>query len=125
MDTSPGQPSTSQVASMVFTESKPASGLIKSGDNVMIKVPSGDIKSVQVHDRPKKINLGKFGSFNMDHLIGHPYGLSYEILKDGALHVRPPDLMEELGGKTVQASVNLKLTRFFLRGHQRHKPAHS
>ncbi|KAG8851242.1 tRNA (adenine(58)-N(1))-methyltransferase non-catalytic subunit trm6 [Tulasnella sp. 330] len=76
--------------------SAPIPGTIKSGDHVLIKLPSGDIKTVQVHDKPKKVNLGKFGSFNMSQLIGHPFGLSYEILRDGDLKVRKPEPMEDL-----------------------------
>ncbi|KAG9007838.1 tRNA (adenine(58)-N(1))-methyltransferase non-catalytic subunit trm6 [Tulasnella sp. JGI-2019a] len=76
--------------------SPPDPGIIKAGDNVLIRLPSGDIKTVQILDKPKKVNLGKFGSFNMAQLVGHPFGLSYEILRDGDLKVRKPEPMEDL-----------------------------
>ncbi len=75
--------------------------LIKSGDFILVKTPSGDVRNVSIQGDEKqakrKVNLGKFGSFTQAHLIGHPYGLAYEIMPDGNLKVRAPERMEELG----------------------------
>ncbi|KAG8907198.1 tRNA (adenine(58)-N(1))-methyltransferase non-catalytic subunit trm6 [Tulasnella sp. 417] len=69
---------------------------IKSGDNVLLRLPSGDYRNLKVHDKPGRITLGKFGSFHQKELIGHPYGLSYEILPEGKIRVRQPETMTEL-----------------------------
>lgn len=44
----------------------------------------------------RNVSLGRFGSFNSSHLIGQPYGLSYEIV-DSELRVLPPKLLQEVG----------------------------
>ncbi|KAG8945308.1 tRNA (adenine(58)-N(1))-methyltransferase non-catalytic subunit trm6 [Tulasnella sp. 408] len=69
---------------------------IKSGDNVLLRLPSGDYRNLKVHDKPGRITLGKFGSFHQKELIGHPYGLSYEILPEGKIRVREAETMTEL-----------------------------
>lgn len=48
---------------------------------------------IQLH---RTINLGKYGSFNSDLLVGQPYGLSYDIV-DKALKVVPPRPLQEVG----------------------------
>jgi len=42
------------------------------------------------------VSLGRFGSFSSEALLGHPYGLSYEI-RNGSLHVIPAQTLQELG----------------------------
>ena len=44
----------------------------------------------------RTINLGKFGSFVADALLGQPYGLTYEIANK-TINVIPPPAVEELG----------------------------
>jgi tRNA (adenine-N(1)-)-methyltransferase non-catalytic subunit len=46
------------------------------------------------------INLGKFGSFLADALVGQPYGLTYEIANK-TISVIPPLVVEELGKRKV------------------------
>lgn len=70
---------------------------IKAGDNILLRTPSGDIRSIQVHDRAGRINLGKFGSFVQAHLIGQPYGLSYEILPEGSIKMKLPESLADIG----------------------------
>lgn len=42
------------------------------------------------------VSLGRVGSFFANELIGHPYGLSYEI-HDKKLKRLPPRTMQEIG----------------------------
>lgn len=45
-------------------------------------------RSTKLHNLTfSEVSLGKFGTFNSNNLIGKPYGISYEIIKDG--DIRP------------------------------------
>ncbi|KAI8637393.1 Gcd10p family-domain-containing protein [Parasitella parasitica] len=62
-------------------------GLIQVQQTVVIEMPSGNAKLIVLKPNTM-INLGKFGSFQSDFLIGKPFGLSYEIIsKQG--EIRP------------------------------------
>ncbi|KAI8071531.1 Gcd10p family-domain-containing protein [Gongronella butleri] len=54
---------------------------------VLIHMPSGNLKLINLH-ADTTIQLGKFGSFQSNNLIGQPYGLSYEIY-DKKGNIRP------------------------------------
>lgn len=73
---------------------KKASFAIRSGDNILLRLPTGEIRSVKL-DKDSTINLGKFGSFYANTLIDQPYGLSHEIV-DKQLRVLPPRTMSEI-----------------------------
>jgi len=95
--------------------SEPFHRNIKAGDNVLIRLPSGEVRAIKIDPKgrvhrlfvalrishnyrgEKSLNLGKFGSFRPRLLIGQPYGLSYEIQADRTLKVLPPRRLEELG----------------------------
>ncbi|KAI9512878.1 Gcd10p-domain-containing protein [Russula earlei] len=68
--------------------------LIHAGDTVLLRVPTGDIKSCKL-EADSVINLGKFGSFPADALINQPYGLTYEVANK-TINVIPPPAVEEL-----------------------------
>ncbi|CAO3630787.1 unnamed protein product [Cunninghamella blakesleeana] len=51
---------------------------ITENQYVLIALPSGNVKMLNIK-LETKINLGKFGTFLSDNLIGQPFGLSYEI----------------------------------------------
>lgn len=88
---------------------------IKAGDNVLIRVPSGEVRAIKIDPKgrvhpfvvalrishacrgEKSLNLGKFGIFRPRVLIGQPYGLSYEIQADRTLKVLPSRRLEVLG----------------------------
>ena len=89
---------------------------IKAGDNVLIRLPSGEVRAIKIDAKgqvlqpffaalrnspdcrgEKSLNLGKFGIFRPRLLIGQPYGLSYEIQADRTLKVQQPRRLEELG----------------------------
>ncbi|KAI9334613.1 adenine(58)-N(1)-methyltransferase non-catalytic subunit TRM6, partial [Obelidium mucronatum] len=74
--------------------------MISEGHRVLIRMPSNNSKIVLLRSNAK-INLGKFGSFNADALIGKPYNAAYNILQDGNLEQVDPnaifgDLEEEI-----------------------------
>jgi tRNA (adenine-N(1)-)-methyltransferase non-catalytic subunit len=88
-----------------------ADGLIHAGDTILLRLPTGDIKSSKLEANScvalphpsqdnltldRTINLGKFGSFLSDALVGQPYGLTYEIVNK-TIGVIPPPAVEELG----------------------------
>ncbi|CAG8466526.1 4713_t:CDS:10 [Paraglomus occultum] len=45
---------------------------------VLLKMPSGNVKAVRLK-KDTQVSLGKFGNFDTNSIIGHPYGYSYEI----------------------------------------------
>ncbi|KAI8990630.1 Gcd10p-domain-containing protein [Trametes punicea] len=67
---------------------------IQVGHTVLVKLPSGDIRSIKL-EKDATVNLGKFGSFNSNELVGQPFGLAYEIV-DKKLKVLPPRPMQEV-----------------------------
>lgn len=100
---------------MSKTEQKSRDPGIQSGDLVLVRLPKGDIKSVKVEkntcvtaftitvNRCSEFNLRtvvipKFGPFFANELVGHPYGLTYEI-QDKKLTYVPPRTLEEIGAK--------------------------
>ncbi|OJT09001.1 tRNA (adenine(58)-N(1))-methyltransferase non-catalytic subunit TRM6 [Trametes pubescens] len=68
--------------------------IIKAGHTLLIKIPSGDIRSIKL-EKDATVHLGKFGSFHGNELVGQPFGLSYEIV-DKKLKVLPPRPMQEV-----------------------------
>ncbi|KDQ15589.1 hypothetical protein BOTBODRAFT_624451 [Botryobasidium botryosum FD-172 SS1] len=67
---------------------------IQLSDNVMLKLPTGEIRCVRM-DKKGNVNLGRFGNFKTEELIGKPYGLTYEIT-DKQLKALPPKTLDEL-----------------------------
>ncbi|KAG1466690.1 hypothetical protein G6F46_000884 [Rhizopus delemar] len=55
-----------------------SNAFIQVDEQILIQMPSGNVKIVNLK-ADTTVNLGKFGSFNSDKLIGKPFGLSYEI----------------------------------------------
>ncbi|KAI0257415.1 Gcd10p-domain-containing protein [Lactifluus subvellereus] len=75
-------------------QNKVDDGVIHAGDTVLLRLPTGDIKSWKL-EAESMINLGKFGSFIADALVNQPYGLTYEIVNK-TISVIPPPAVEEL-----------------------------
>ncbi|KDE04895.1 hypothetical protein MVLG_04653 [Microbotryum lychnidis-dioicae p1A1 Lamole] len=69
--------------------------VIREGDNVLLRLPSTVVKTVKVTPSGT-ISLGKYGSFKASHLVGLPYGPTYEILDDGSLKIVPPQVVAEI-----------------------------
>ncbi|THH29061.1 hypothetical protein EUX98_g5127 [Antrodiella citrinella] len=68
--------------------------IIQVGDTVLLRTPSGDYKTLKL-EKDSTINLGKFGSFFTNDLVGQPYGLTYDIT-DKKLSVIPPKGLQEV-----------------------------
>ncbi len=87
-------------------------GLIHAGDTILLRLPTGDIKSFKLEAASyvtfrispltrnltldSVVNLGKFGSFPADALVNQPYGLTYEVVNK-TISVIPPPAVEEIG----------------------------
>lgn len=85
---------------------------IQAGNTLLLRLPSGDIKtwklekdSCALHFLAEKTgvepcfstaNLGKFGSFYANELIGQPFGRTYEIVEK-RLKAVPPRTLQEVG----------------------------
>ncbi|CCG23071.1 Gcd10 protein [Candida orthopsilosis Co 90-125] len=59
---------------------------IKIDQHVLIRLPSKGLKLVQLQDSGR-ISLGKFGSFEVSGILGHPLGSSFEIVDDNTVRV--------------------------------------
>ncbi|BFZ55548.1 tRNA (adenine(58)-N(1))-methyltransferase non-catalytic subunit trm6 [Savitreella phatthalungensis] len=68
---------------------------IAAGHTVLIRLPSNQIKPVILKAGSHSCSLGKFGVFDPQKFVGHPYGLTYEILEDKAVRV--------LEGQTIKS----------------------
>ncbi|EIM92889.1 Gcd10p-domain-containing protein [Stereum hirsutum FP-91666 SS1] len=66
---------------------------VKSGNTVLLKLPTGDVKSVKI-DKDSSVSLGKFGSFHANELIGQPYGLTHEIVNKQLKIVPPKSIVD-------------------------------
>ncbi|KZT73344.1 Gcd10p-domain-containing protein [Daedalea quercina L-15889] len=51
---------------------------IQAGNTLLLRLPSGDIKTWKL-EKDSAANLGKFGSFHANELVGQQFGLTYEI----------------------------------------------
>ncbi|KAH3684306.1 hypothetical protein WICPIJ_004725 [Wickerhamomyces pijperi] len=53
--------------------------VIQHGLHAIIRMPS-EAKKIITLEKGKSINLGKFGIFDIDEIIGYPYGQTFEVL---------------------------------------------
>ncbi|GAA5921494.1 hypothetical protein JCM3775_003074 [Rhodotorula graminis] len=66
------------------TLDRDARKLIRAGDNVLLKLPSGVLKPIKLNPA-SKISLGKYGTFTGGELVGKAYGHTYEVRDGGKL----------------------------------------
>ncbi|KAF5101812.1 hypothetical protein D0Z00_000674 [Geotrichum galactomycetum] len=59
---------------------------ITEGNYVMIKLPSQNVRLFRMN-KNGTINLGKFGTFRVNDILGHPFGYTYEIIGEKQLRV--------------------------------------
>ncbi|SPO35946.1 related to GCD10 - translation initiation factor eIF3 RNA-binding subunit [Pseudozyma flocculosa] len=64
--------------------------------HIILKLPSGRLKSTELAPG-KQVNLGKFGSFKADDIIGMPFGFTYEIADANTLKLVMNSTLAELG----------------------------
>ncbi|KIY73604.1 Gcd10p-domain-containing protein [Cylindrobasidium torrendii FP15055 ss-10] len=76
-------------------EASTSTGVIKSGDNVLVRSPNGDIRAVKA-DKDTNISVGRQGSFHANEIIGHPFGFTYEIFSKKELKIIPPKTLNEV-----------------------------
>jgi hypothetical protein len=99
-------------------------GLIRAGDTILLRLPTGDIKSCKLEadsyvafriaspdnlTPSRMVNLGKFGSFLADELVSQPYGLTYEVVNK-TISVIPPPAVQELGKRVSLSPGYLSMT---------------
>lgn len=77
-----------------------SSGVIECGQFAVVKLPSESLKIVELRSN-STINLGKFGSFKVNGVLGYPYGQAFEILDDK--DVKPIKSLMEL--EAVEADI--------------------
>ncbi|CAN6640693.1 tRNA (adenine(58)-N(1))-methyltransferase non-catalytic subunit TRM6 [Trichomonascus vanleenenianus] len=65
---------------------------IEANKYVLIRLPSENFRVVKLI-AGQTVSLGKFGSFNVDDIIGHPFGFTYEIGEDRALSIVKNDFV--------------------------------
>lgn len=80
-----------------------SSHLIQPGNHILLRLPTNEVRTIHIDSPPgdKTVNLGKFGSFRQQCLIGQPFGLTYEIQPDKTLVTMLPRRLEELGKLNV------------------------
>ncbi|KPV76565.1 uncharacterized protein RHOBADRAFT_13002 [Rhodotorula graminis WP1] len=66
------------------TLDRDARKLIRAGDNVLLKLPSGVLKPIKLNPA-SCISLGKYGTFTGGELVGKAYGHTYEVRDGGKL----------------------------------------
>ncbi|KAH9923664.1 Gcd10p-domain-containing protein [Fomitopsis serialis] len=76
---------------------------IQVGNTLLLKLPSGDIKTWKL-EKDSTANLGKFGSFYANELVGRPFGLTYEIVEK-KLRVVSPRTLQEVGMDPIACHV--------------------
>lgn len=71
---------------------------IRPGDNILLRLPNDELKLLKIPDGDGHgdMKLGKYGIFRGEHLLGHPFGLSYEVVEKKSLKVVPPKTIEEI-----------------------------
>lgn len=77
---------------------------ISAGKYVLLRLPSENFKLVQLH-AGSVVSLGKFGRFNVDDILGHPFGFTYEIGDNEKLRIVRSEF--ELDGTEQNISVDL------------------
>lgn len=67
---------------------------IEAGSYVLLRLPSGNNKVVKL-ENGQVINLGKFGTFRAECILGDPFGFTYEVLPDQSVSkVDQPEYIE-------------------------------
>lgn len=95
--------------------------VIQAGDNVLVQLPNGDIRSVKVDPNScasrsfsyanhlpnfRTATINKFGSFHANELIDQSYGITYEI-QGKKLKALPPRTLQEVGRNHLDLGLQL------------------
>lgn len=68
--------------------------VIREGNYVMIKLPSENMRVFKMN-AGSTVNLGKFGSFHVNDILGHPFGYTYEIIGEKQLRIVHEDFTRD------------------------------
>lgn len=79
---------------------------IQPGHVVLLRLPSGTIKPVDLAPGTRVCSLGKFGQFDPQLLVGEPYGRSYEIRDDRTLRLLGAEDLLQLDGGDADADAD-------------------
>ncbi|CCG80530.1 tRNA (adenine-N(1)-)-methyltransferase non-catalytic subunit [Taphrina deformans PYCC 5710] len=69
---------------------------IAENHSIIIRLPSGAYKLITVRPDSSNCSLGKFGTFDANHLLGHPYGYTYEIQSDKSLRILTAETLKRI-----------------------------
>lgn len=72
--------------------------VIRPGDNLLLRLPNGELKLVKIAEGDGRgdVKLGKYGIFRSEYMLGHPFGLSYEIVEKKALKTVAQKSIEDI-----------------------------
>ncbi|EMR09270.1 hypothetical protein PNEG_02605 [Pneumocystis murina B123] len=99
---------------VIIDEKNPTKEVILPNSSIFLKLPSNLLKFIIVKQNTI-INLGKFGTFCTNDIIGHPYGFTYEICNQ-ELKIMRSDRIHEIedeianNKETMDDSFNQLLT---------------
>lgn len=70
-----------------MTEEDPVTcnGIVEYGKWVIFRMPSGNEKLLLLNEGLKNIDLGKFGSFKAELVLGKKFGYSFEIVSEDSV----------------------------------------
>ncbi|KAI8924663.1 Gcd10p family-domain-containing protein [Entophlyctis helioformis] len=85
------------------------SDVIKANEWVFLQLPSGNSK-VFVLKANDRIELGKFGTFSSNDLIGKLFSVPYEITNDGLRRYENADYLQELAQADADEELNTNQT---------------
>lgn len=78
--------SSSSINQVLKEISMPNNRIIQEGNYIKIKLPSENFRTIKLQ-KGSNINLGKFGSFQVNEILGKPFGFTYEIIEDGRVQI--------------------------------------
>ncbi|KTW30565.1 tRNA 1-methyladenosine methyltransferase subunit GCD10 [Pneumocystis jirovecii RU7] len=98
----------------IIDEENPGREIIQPNSCIFLRLPSKLLKFIVVKPNTT-INLGKFGTFSTNDIIGHPYGFTYEIYNHKLKIIKSNEIYEiedEITNnkETIDDSFNQQLT---------------
>ena len=79
--------------------------IISENDHILLKMPSDNAKII-VAKSNTMIELGKFGRFNINDLLGQYYGMHYEIETQGLVAIKNNNFLNDFDTELTTADDN-------------------
>lgn len=79
----------------------PQKNVISVDQHALIRLPSDGMKIIELKT-DGQINLGRFGTFEVNDIIGYPFGQSFEILEDKVIPIKSINEQEMEGDEEVE-----------------------